>query len=92
MSSFEKDFYKLLNNAVFGKTLENQRKHKNIQLVSDHRKVEKLVSKPNFKTTIIINENFVLFSMNKTSITMNRPLYLGMSILNISKTRMYDFH
>lgn len=91
-SSFEKDFYKLMNNAVFGKTLENQRKHKNIKLVNDHKKLEKMVSKPNFKTTIILNENLVLVSMNKTCITMNRPLYVGMSILDISKTLMYDFH
>lgn len=92
VSSFEKDFYKLMNNSVFGKTLQNQRKHKNIKLVSDHKKLEKLVSKPNFKTTIIISENLVLVSMNKTSITMNRPLYIGMCILDISKTLMYDFH
>lgn len=92
LTSFEKDFYKLMNNSVFGKTLENQRKHKNIQLVSDNRKLEKLVSKPNFKTTIIINENLVLVSMNKTVITLNRPLYVGMSILDLSKTLMYDFH
>jgi len=91
-SSFEKDFYKLMNNAIFGKTLQNQRKHKNIMLVSSHEKLEKLVAKPHFKTTVIINENLVLVSMNKISITMNRPLYIGMSILDLSKTLMYDFH
>lgn len=57
-----------MNSAVFGKTLENRRKNKNIKLVSDHKKLDKLVSKHNFKTTIIINENLELISMHKTYI------------------------
>lgn len=91
-STFEKDFYKLMNNAIFGKTLENKRKHKNVKLVTDARKLEKLAAKPNFNTSIIINENLVAVCMDKTSIKMDRPLYVGMSILDISKTLMYDFH
>jgi hypothetical protein len=91
-STFQKDFFKLMNNAIFGKTLENQRKHKQIKLVTDPKKLQKLVQKPNFKTSIIINENLVAVFMNKTSVKMDRPLYVGMSILDISKTHMYDFH
>lgn len=75
-----------------GKALANQRKHKYIQLVSYHKKLEKIVSKPNFKKIVIINENLALVSMNKSSITMNLPLYIGMCILDISNTLMYDFH
>jgi hypothetical protein len=91
-SAFQKDFFKLMNNSVFGKTLENKRKHKNVKLVTDTAKLEKLVRQPNFQTSIIINENLVAVCMNKTKIKMDRPLYVGMSILDISKTHMYDFH
>ena len=91
-STFQKDFFKLMNNAIFGKTLENKRKHHNIKLVTNPKKLQKLVQKPNFGTSIIINENLVAVSMKKTSVKMDRPLYVGMSILDISKTHMYDFH
>lgn len=91
-SAFQKDFFKLMNNAIFGKTLENKRKHKNVKLVSNADKLEKLVRQPNFHTSIIINENLVAISMNKIKIVMDRPLYVGMSILDISKTHMYNFH
>jgi hypothetical protein len=91
-SSFQKDFFKLMNNAIFGKTLENKRKHKDIKLVTNPRKLEKLVQKPNFGSSVIINENLVAVSMKKISVKMDRPLYIGMSILDISKTHMYDFH
>lgn len=91
-NAFEKDFHKNQVNSIFGKTLQNCRKYKNIRLVNDAKKHEKLVAKPNYKTSIIINENLVAVAMNKTKVKMNRPLYVGMSILDISKTLMYDFH
>lgn len=91
-TAFKKDFFKLINNSIFGKCLENQRKHKNVQLVTDPKMLIKLVQKPNFQTSIVINKNLVAVSMEKTVIKMNRPLYVGMSILDISKTLMYDFH
>lgn len=81
-----------MNNAIFGKTCENKRKHKNVKLVTDPAKLEKLVRQPNFSTSIIINENLVAVCMNKTKVIMDRPLYVGMCILDISKTHMYDFH
>lgn len=81
-----------MNNAIFGKTLENKRKHKTIKLVTDPKKLQKLVQTPNFRTSVIINENIVAVFMKKTSVKMDRPLYVGMSILDISKTHMYDFH
>lgn len=91
-STFQKDFFKLMNNAIFGKTLENKRKHKYVKLVSNASKLEELVRQPNFNTSIIINENLVAVAMNKAKIVMDRPLYVGMSILDISKTHMYDFY
>lgn len=91
-SAFQKDFFKLMNNSIFGKTLENKRKHKNVRLVTDTKVLEKLVAKPNFNTSIIVNEYLVAVSMNKTVVKMDRPIYVGMSILDISKVLMYDFH
>lgn len=91
-SSFQKDFFKLMNNAIFGKTLENKRKHKDVKLVTNAAKLEELVRQPNFGTSIIIHENLVAVCMKKTKVVMDRPLYVGMAILDISKYHMYDFH
>lgn len=89
---FEKDFYKLMCNAVFGKTMENIRNRINITLVSDKNKLNKLVAKPNFLDSTIINENLVAVHMSQTKLFFNKPIYVGMSILDISKTFIYDFH
>ena len=89
---FEKDFYKLMNNSVFGKTMENIRNRVNVKLVNTKEKLRKLVAKPNYKGRKILNENLVSVHMKKTSLTMNKPVYLGMCILDLSKTIMYDFH
>ena len=91
-NNFEKDFFKLMNNAVFGKTMENIRNRVNIKLVNTGEKFKKLVAKPNYESRIIFNENLVSVHMKKTSLTMNKPVYLGMCILDLSKTLMYDFH
>ena len=91
-NNFEKDFFKLMNNAVFGKTMENIRNRVNIKLVNTGEKFKKLVAKPNYESRIIFNENLVSVHMKKTSLTMNKPVYLGMCILELSKTLMYDFH
>ena len=91
-NNFEKDFFKLMNNAVFGKTMENIRNRVNVKLVNSEEKFKKLVAKPNFLSRKIFNENLVSVHMKKTSLTMNKPVYLGMCILDLSKTLMYDFH
>ena len=91
-NNFEKDFYKLMNNSVFGKTMENIRNRVNVKLVNTEEKLKKLVAKPNFKSQKIFSENLVSVHMKKTSLTMNKPVYLGMCILDLSKTIMYDFH
>ena len=91
-NNFEKDFYKLMNNSVFGKTMENIRNRVNVKLVSTKEKLKKLVAKPNFRSCKIFNENLVSVNMKKTSLTMDKPVYLGMCILDLSKVIMFDFH
>ena len=88
---FEKDLFKLMNNAVFGKTMENIRKHRNIKLVTTDKKRNKLVSEPNYHTMNYISEDLSIIEMNKTRVNMNKPIYLGLSILDISKILMYEF-
>ena len=92
-NNFEKDFYKLMNNSVFGKTMENIRNRVDVKLVSTQEKARKLIAKPNFKGPVkIYSENLVSIHMKKIKLTMNKPVYLGMCILDLSKTIMYDFH
>ena len=92
-NNFEKDFFKLMNNSVFGKTMENIRNRVDVKLVNTKEKLKKLVAKPNFKgPPKIFNENLISVHMKKTSLTMNKPVYLGMCILDLSKVIMFDFH
>ena len=88
---FEKDLFKLMNNAVFGKAMENIRKHRDIKLVTTDKKRNKLVSEPNNHTINYISEDLSIIEMNKTRVKMNKPIYLGLSILDISKILMYEF-
>ena len=90
-NEFEKNFFKLMNNSVFGKTMENVRNHRDIKLVTTDEKRNKLVSEPNYHTTKRFSENLLAIEMKKTKVKMNKPIYLGMSILDISKTLMYKF-
>ena len=90
-NEFEKNFFKLMNNSVFGKTTENMRKHRDIKLVTTDEKIYKLVSEPNYHTAKHFSENLLATEMKKTELKMNKPVYLGMSILDISKTLMYEF-
>ena len=90
-NDFEKDLFKLMNNSVFGKTMENIRKHRDIKLVTTDRKRSKLVSEPNYHTINLISEDLSITEMKKTKVKMNKPIYLGLSILEISKTLMYEF-
>ena len=90
-SDFEKDFFKLMNNAVFGKTMENIRKNRDIKLVTTDKKRNKLVSEPNYHTMNYISEDLSILEMKRTKVKMNKPIYLGLSILEISKLLMYEF-
>ena len=92
VNSFEKDFFKLMNNSVFGKTIENIRKRQNIHLVDNRKKAIKLSSRPNFDRCTIFDKNLIAVHMKKIEIYFNKPVYVGQAILDLSKTLMYDFH
>jgi len=91
-SDFEKDFFKLMNNSVFGKTMENIRNRVDVKLVTSESEAKKLTNQPNFKNFTIFSENLVAVHMNVTKLKFDKPVYLGAAILDISKTLMYDFH
>ena len=88
---FAKDFFKLMNNSVFGKTMENVRNHSDIKLVTANERRKKLVSEPNYYTTKYFSENLLAIEKKKKRVVLNKPIYLGQTILDISKTLMYDF-
>ena len=91
-NDFEKDFFKLMNNSVFGKTMENIRNRVDIRLVTRESQAKKLTCKPNYQHHTIFSKKLAAVHMKKVSLKFNKPVYLGMSILDISKTLMYDFH
>ena len=80
-----------MNNAVFGKTMGNVRKHRDIKLVRTDKKRNKLVSEPNYHTMKLIDDNLAIIEMRKVKVKMNKPIYLGLSILELSKITMYEF-
>ena len=91
-NAFEKDFFKLMNNSVFGKTIENIRKRQSVEIMVDRKKALKLSSKPNFDLVTIFDEHLVAVHMKKTEVYFNKPIYVGQAILDLSKTLMFDFH
>ena len=91
-TEFEKDFFKLMNNSVFGKTVENVRNRVDVRLVTTEDSLKKLANKPNFDRVNIFSENLVAVHMQRTTVNLSKPIYLGMSILDLSKTLMYGFH
>ena len=95
-SAFEKDFYKLMNNSVFGKTMENLRKRVDIKLVktdgSENGKLRKIIAKPNLNRRIKFSDELSAIHVNKTSLTLNKPIYVGFSVLDLSKHLMYDWY
>ena len=78
-------------NAVFGKSMENARKHGDIKFFTTERRRNYFVSEPNYHTTKFFTENLLAIEMNNTEILMNKPVYLGLSILELSKILMYEF-
>lgn len=97
-TKFDKDLYKLMNNAVFGKTMENVENRRDIKLVTRWNNVHKspgagaLIARPNFKNCSIFHENLVAVHMGKLKVLYNKPIYIGFSILELSKTVLYDFY
>ena len=87
----EKDFFKLMKNAIFGKTKENATKHRDIKLITTEARRNHLVSEPNCHTTKLFSENLLAIEMRKTQTIMNKPVYSGLSILELSKIVMHKF-
>ena len=90
-NEFEKDFYKLMNNSVFGKTIENSRNHRDIRLVTTDDRRNKLASEPNYHSTKYISKDLLVMEMRKTEVRMNKPISLGQLILDLSKMLMFEF-
>ena len=91
-NDFEKDFFKLMNNAVFRQTVENIRKHRSIKLVTNEEKYLKTVMKPNFKSGLLLGEDLMGCEMGRIKVIINKTIYLGQAILDLSKIVMYEFH
>ena len=95
-SAFEKDFYKLMNNSVFGKTMENIRKRVDIKLVrtdcTEKEKLRKIIAKPNFNRRVKFSDDLSAIHVNKTKLELNKPIYIGFSVLDLSKHLMYDWY
>ena len=91
-NEFEKDFFKLMNNSVFGKTIENLRKRQSIKLVDSRKAALKEIKKPNFERATMFDKKLVALHMQKTEIYFNKPVYVGQAILDLSKTLMFNFH
>ena len=81
-----------MNNSVFGKTMENLRKRVDVRLVTDEKKLDKLTSKSTYVSSKIFSENLMAVHKVKETLALNRPAYVGICILDLSKTLMYDFH
>ena len=90
-NDFEKNFFNLMNNAVFGKTMENVREHSDIKFVATERRRKYLVSEPNYHTTKCFTENLLAIEIKEMQVIMNKPVYLGLSIPELSKILMYEF-
>ena len=91
-NEFNKNLYKLLNNCIYGKSIENQRKRINVKLINDKKVDQRCVNKPNFISQKINDKNFVAVHCSKTVLTLNKPIYIRFSILELPKLLMYQFH
>jgi hypothetical protein len=91
-NEFEKDLYKLMNNAAFGKTMENVRNHVDISFFSDEDKFLKQVVKPQYESHKIYGEHLIAIKQVKRCVKLNKPIYVGAAVLDLSKLHMYKFH
>ena len=90
-NDFEKEFFKLINNSVFGKAMENVRNHRDIKLVTTNKQRSKLASEPNYRSTKYISKDLLIMEMKMVEVKMNKPIYLGQAMLDISKTLIMNF-
>ena len=90
-NEFEKDFYKLKINSIYGKTVQNDRKHRDIKLVTTEYKRNKLASEPNYHFTKCISKHLLVMEVKKTEVKMNKPIYLGQAVSDLSKRLMFEF-
>ena len=90
-NEFEKDFFKLMNNAVFGKTMENVRNRRDVKLIVTEERRKKLVSEPNYDSCKFFSESLMAIEMRKTEVLMDKPIAVGQAVLDVSKTLMYEF-
>ena len=88
---FENDFFKLMNNSVFGKTMENVRNQRDIKTVTTDKRRSILESEPSYHSTKHISKDLLIMEMKKFKVKLNKPIYLGQAILDLSKTLMYEF-
>ena len=91
-NDFEKDLFKLMNNSIYGKTMENVRKHGDFEIVNTPERFQKLANKALFKHRHIINEDLVIVEEDKHTVELSKPIYMGMSILDRSKIHMYSLY
>lgn len=101
-SDFERDFFKKQNNSIFGKTIENKRKQVDVKLVNVWKDTsnktnkicgaEKYIGAPNFKNLAIISENLVTIQLQPAKVVLDRPIYMGFTILELAKSHLYHFH
>ena len=91
-TEFEKDFFKLMNNACSGKIIENVRKRRKVDLVCCPVKLKKLLAKPQLEQFLIVNKETVLVDRIRKEVTLNKPIYVGFTVLDVSKLLMFDFH
>ena len=90
-NDFEKDFFKLMNNSVFGKTMKNVRNHRDIKIVTTDKRRSILASEPNYHSTKYTSKDLLIMKMKNVEVKENKPIYLGQAILDIIKTLMYEF-
>ena len=91
-NNFEKDFFKLMINSVYGKTMENLRKRMNVRLANNEKDFLKYTSRPTHITHKIFGKNYAAIHEIKPVLMFNKPIYVGFIVLDFSKWRMYDFH
>ena len=89
---FSQNLYKLLNNCIYGKSIENIRKRINVKLINEKSTYLKCVNKPSFISSKVIDKDFVAVHCSKKVLTLNKPIYVGFCILELSKLLMYQFH